>query len=361
MVRTGLSPLAANRLLAAPGHRPATCVEDPHGRMPGTSPTGRHVLSSRRMSRRSRILNPEGFNATLKEAKSQRSRAGLVASRPVSDAQAAPREPRRGKRYAIAGLIFILIACNESTLVNEAELEYADKHFSEAIVLASKGLGKNPSNQVLLSIRAKSYIELGKNFEAGSDLVRLIELSGDSSLYTFLGHALIRQGHNAEAVQAYTNAINHDSRLNEALIGRSQALARIGECELAMRDLEELEKRGRDGFEVLNSIGLCLLNENRFNEALTVFWESHEMAIDSWIPLYNMSLTFYRIGNLDSAIVYNRIADNHCTESCQDFLLRERGKLFYELNEIDSACYCWRKADVIGDSLAEILINKYCR
>lgn len=262
--------------------------------------------------------------------------------------------------FLLGALILVLISCDESTLVREAKLEFADKHYSEAILLASKGLGRNPSNQILLGIRAKAYIELGKNFQAGSDLVRLIELSGDSSLYTFLGHALIRQGQNEAAVQAYTNAINHDSRLNEAFIGRSQALSRLGKCELAMHDYAELVQRGRSGYEVLNSIGLCLKNSNRFYEALTFFKKSHKMDMNSWIPLYNLSLTFYDMGNLDSAITYNRKAEISCKEACLDFLLRERGKLFYELDELDSACYYWKEAYHLGDSLAEVILGQYC-
>ena len=74
---------------------------------------------------------------------------------------------------------------------------------------------------------------------------------------------------------------------------------------------------------------------------------------------YKKGLRFYKSGDYNKAIEYFSVAIENYSRNVDAYF--NRGISYYKMNNIEKACYDWKKAKSMGDKEAENIIEKYCK
>jgi tetratricopeptide (TPR) repeat protein len=119
--------------------------------------------------------------------------------------------------------------------------------------------------------------------------------------YTFLGHALMARGRNAEALAAYRRAVNLNSQCFQA----RKALIQHAEPAERAKYIAELEQLARDLPEdagVQRDLGLMYLRQGQFDRAAEQLHKTTALAPHRWDVWANFGLSLDEVGRTEEAI-----------------------------------------------------------
>lgn len=253
------------------------------------------------------------------------------------------------------------IACNGPEIQlhsNMAKQRYESAEYDLAIWHASRALDSVRSDD-MLALRGRARLESGRYYSALSDIDELMRSTQDSGLFVYMGDAMFGLKNFESAIEFYSKAINHDSRLILAYRGRAKAYSEVGQPEMAIKDfLSFIEKYGAD-YDALNSLGLRYREIGDLNESVKCFSRCIDLDSTVWIAHYNLSTSLFGLGDTNGALSANSTALLY-TQEFVPLLLRERGKILFNPITPEKSCSLWRQAETGGDKEASRLILTHC-
>ncbi|MBQ7424196.1 MAG: tetratricopeptide repeat protein [Prevotella sp.] len=192
-------------------------------------------------------------------------------------------------------------------------------------------------------------IEVGKgNYKEGMDIFnRLIDKNPYSSYYwNLLASTQMMRGDIYESIESseYALAINNDDP--DAVMNKANCLYKLGNYEDAMEYYQRYIRINPTDCRAYLCQGICMLGENRFQEAAVLLDKAEELASgngQSLLDIYQeQAFVNSRLGNLDKALSY---LDKAKSLPCdKNDLLVLRGHILLEHGCIEEAQQAFEQA-----------------
>jgi len=145
----------------------------------------------------------------------------------------------------------------------------------------------------------------GEAVQCFTDYVELADEPNDLLGYEGRAYAYYYDEQYREAVADFTAILDRDPTFHNARFGRAQALAQMGEYEVALADLERAAgSEGEDAVPqawIHNWRGFALAGLGRYKRALSEFATSIEASPDNPWVYYNRARAYEWMGELDEA------------------------------------------------------------
>jgi tetratricopeptide (TPR) repeat protein len=184
-----------------------------------------------------------------------------------------------------------------------------------------------------------------------------------------LGTVYYKEKHFAEALDAYTNALQCDPKMRLALLNRSNTFYELNKPEQALSDINAFSALGADTLVTHLSRGLIFTRKQEFNPAVSSFKRALQMDGNHVETLVNLGTVYYYRKQYDSAKYFlDRAIENNPREpnaynayalvelengnagealrrvnealalrSNDPYFLNNRGYILITLNELDKA------------------------
>lgn len=205
-------------------------------------------------------------------------------------------------------------------------------------------------------------IEVSKgNFREGMKIFNsLIDKNPYSSYYwNLLAAAQMRQGDICESIESseYALAINNDDM--DAVMNKANGLYQLGNYEEAINYYKRYIRLCPDDGRAYLCQGVCLIAQNRYQEATVLLDKAEELASDNQSYLLDIyqeqAFAQGRLGNLDKALSYlDKAAKLPCDKND---LLVLRGHLLLEHGCIEEAQKAFEKAVTDSGNSYEIFFR----
>ena len=158
-------------------------------------------------------------------------------------------------------------------------------------------------NQSQLRI-AEILLRQGK-VDAMQNHMRLLRQKNPEKSVTFFlieGQVLTDAGMHEAAFNLYGAALETSPDNEELLYSHSLAAEKLGNIEIAERDMRRILKNDPDNTRTLNALGYTLADRtNRYEEALVYINKAYEQEPDDPAIIDSLGWVHYRLGNLDEA------------------------------------------------------------
>ncbi|MGH8529819.1 MAG: tetratricopeptide repeat protein [Nevskiales bacterium] len=200
--------------------------------------------------------------------------------------------------------------------------------------------------QVFPATQRRAYMlyKLGQLPRARSLLKRYREKNPDAAAQTWFTEAglLYEAGEYTEASAVYDAALKKHPDEPELIYGRSLVSERLGRVAMAEQDLRRLLQLDPNDARALNALGYILSNySERYGEARKYIESAYAQNPED--PAINDSMGWiqYRLGNLDSALHFLRIAYKKLPDP---EVAAHLGEVLWKLGERNEAQVVWRQA-----------------
>ncbi len=192
--------------------------------------------------------------------------------------------------------------------------------------------------------RAYMLFKLGQLPRARDLLKRYREKHLDAAAQTWFTEAglLYEAGEYVEASSVYDSALQKYPDEPELIYGRSLVSERLGRIALAEKDLRRLLQIDPNDARAQNALGYILSNySQRYGEAKRFIESAYAQNPDD--PAINDSMGWiqYRLGNLDSALRFLRIAYDKLPDP---EVAAHLGEVLWKLGQRGEAQVVWRQA-----------------
>ncbi len=192
--------------------------------------------------------------------------------------------------------------------------------------------------------RAYMLVKLDQMPRARTLLKRYREKHPDAAPQTYFTEAglLYEAGDYGEASALYDAALKLYPDEPELIYGRSLVSERLGRVAMAEQDLRRLLEINPNDPRALNALGYILSNySERYGEAQKYIERAYAQNPDD--PAINDSMGWiqYRLGNLDSALRFLRIAYGKLPDP---EVAAHLGEVLWKLGELNEAQVVWRQA-----------------
>jgi tetratricopeptide (TPR) repeat protein len=116
------------------------------------------------------------------------------------------------------------------------------------------------------------------------------------------GQVFTDAGMHEAAFNLYGSALETSPDNEELLYSHSLAAEKLGNLEIAERDMRRILKNDPDNTRTLNALGYTLADRtNRYEEALVYINKAYEQEPDDPAIIDSLGWVHYRLGNLDEA------------------------------------------------------------
>lgn len=255
---------------------------------------------------------------------------------------------------------FSCINKNESSR-NEARLAYASGEYDKAIHHAIEVISLDSNDSEMLGLYSRALIEAGRNAEALQILSRLMKVSGDSTLLCYRGTCLNELSRFEEAKDDFTNALEFDKSLSCAWFGRAKSNAGMGNYNQSIADIKEYMFYDSVDFRAWNILGMNYKALMQYDLAKKSYNKAIEIHPEDWVSYYNLAVAQTMQGDFVSALTNSKASLMRVNNDSRSMLNRERGKIFYLMNNLDSACYYWQQGASALDNESQDLLNQLCK
>ncbi len=127
--------------------------------------------------------------------------------------------------------------------------------------------------------------------------------------YLAQGEILRSQGRHAEAVEMYTRALVQNPNDPDLLYARALAAEKVDRLDITESDLKRIISSEPDNANALNALGYTLADRTeRLQEALEYIKRAAELVPDDPAILDSLGWVSYRLGNMQEAIKWLRMA-----------------------------------------------------
>lgn len=269
---------------------------------------------------------------------------------------------------------FLLTACGMGTntdeddtprqvevSVQEIETMINSGNLSQAQEILVNLMSHGNNGQELYLLLAKCEFQMGNIQRALTVAQKAEELFGDTLKAPFFrmnGLIYTRLGRNLEAKRAYDSFISSDSSSWTAFNERGMLNMSLENYAAAASDFQSsllLEPNAM----VMNNLGHALYSIEEYDSALAYY--NRSIAIDS-----SIAYTFFNRGRLyaEADFLAKGIRDLLKAEELgfpdELVLYMNMGLIYFELDDLENACECWRKSKEKGNALSAQLLSKHC-
>ena len=262
-------------------------------------------------------------------------------------------------RYALGLLTLQMNKPKEATEYFTRLLE--DK---QRVVEAQYYLAQSYELQNELDKAVKAYIEVRNNqysFEAGLRValilakqghiddarLRLQNMSPDSldkelRVYLTEGEILNKAKQYQEALDLFTEALTQLTDNNRLIYARALTAEKLGQIDLAVKDLESIVKREPENAQALNALGYTLIDKTEHLEkGLSYIKQALKLEPNDPAIHDSMGWAYYRLGQYDEALKYLKRA----FEKLKDAeIAAHLGEVLWVAGEREAAQEVWNAA-----------------
>ena len=128
-------------------------------------------------------------------------------------------------------------------------------------------------------------------------------------IYLVDGQILRDAGRSQDALDVFTKGLKELPDNADILYARAMTEERMGQYDMAEKDLKQILARDPDNVDALNALGYSLADHTkRYQEALNYIKRALELKPDSYFVQDSMGWVNYRLGNYQEAVSYLRRA-----------------------------------------------------
>ncbi|MFT4032420.1 MAG: tetratricopeptide repeat protein [Siphonobacter sp.] len=226
-------------------------------------------------------------------------------------------------------------------LLRLGHAQLANQQLDAAIASFQEYLKKGGKEGYLAHLGlAYTHYSQGNYSLAGQSFQRVLRIRPNSVEATvWMGHTLLSQHHNQQALLQYNKALQLDSTNKQGRLGRAMAYYRLAQYKKAWRDFSAtttlLDPGDSKQVDFFICRGFCLLKTNRFQAAIAEFEIARKIQPKN--PALYAGLTEAYIGMNDLVKAHQNINEALKLEPKHSDLLTNRGNLQLRIEQFDDA------------------------
>lgn len=156
------------------------------------------------------------------------------------------------------------------------------------------------------------------------------------------GQVLSEAGHLGEASVVYSRALEADPDNEDLLYARALVTEKLGQFDLAEKDMRHILRNDPDNVRTLNALGYTLADKtDRYEEALGYISRALQQKPDDPAIIDSMGWVHFRLGNLGEARKYLEQAWGLTQDS---EIGAHLGEVLWEQGEFEAARTIWDEA-----------------
>ena len=177
--------------------------------------------------------------------------------------------------------------------------------------------------------------------------VRLQNMSPDSldkelRVYLTEGEILNSAKQYEEALELYSEALTQLPDNNRLLYARALTAEKVGQTELAIKDLESIVKLEPENAQALNALGYTLVDKTELiEEGLNYIKKAYKLQPNDGAINDSMGWAYYRLGQYDEALRFLRVAFEKLKDS---EVAAHLGEVLWVAGEREAAQEIWNSA-----------------
>ncbi len=192
-----------------------------------------------------------------------------------------------------------------NALLEQGDQAFEEGRFEEAMKAYDQVIQLQPRLPMAYNDRGRAYVRLARYEEAIADFKKAIELEPQSEYYTNLGLAFLATGAYKEGAEAFTEAIEQESRNADLYIHRAQCYDALDQNVLAVSDYTQAIELDPDGMDaaVYNNRGTAYFNLGEYEQAVVDY--NHALALepeDELLIYRNRAESFRSMGDMEHAV-----------------------------------------------------------
>lgn len=212
---------------------------------------------------------------------------------------------------------------------------------------AVQAYGKVKNNKFSFESDLRIALILAKQGNIEDARVRLQNMSPDSldkelRVYLTEGEILNTAKQHEDALELFTEALTQLPDNNRLLYARALTADKVGQFDLAIKDLESIVKREPENAQALNALGYTLVDRTKlFEKGLGYIKAALKLEPDDGAIHDSMGWAYYRLGQYDEALKYLKLA----FEKLKDAeVAAHLGEVLWVAGEREAAQEIWNSA-----------------
>ena len=212
---------------------------------------------------------------------------------------------------------------------------------------AIKAYNEVRNNQYSFEADLRIALILAKQGQVEDAQLRLQNMSPDSldkelRVYLTEGEILNTAKQYEDALELYNDALAQLPDNNRLLYARALTAEKIGQVDLAIKDLESIVKREPENAQALNALGYTLVDKTKeHKKGLKLIQKALKLEPDDGAIHDSMGWAYYRLGQYDKALKYLRSA----FEKLKDAeIAAHLGEVLWVAGEREAAQDIWKSA-----------------
>ena len=213
-------------------------------------------------------------------------------------------------------LIFLSVVCmllagcegrpeKINALLEQGDQAFEEGRYEEALKAYDQAIHMKPRLPMAYNDRGRAYVRLSRYEEAIQDFQKAIELDPQSEYFANLGYVYLTTGSWKEGAEAFTEAIERDSRVADLYLRRAQCYDALDQNVLSVSDYTQAIELDPDHMDaaVYNNRGTAYFNLGEYEQAIVDY--NHALTLgpeDESIVYRNRAEAFRQLGDMESAI-----------------------------------------------------------
>lgn len=212
---------------------------------------------------------------------------------------------------------------------------------------AVQAYGEVKNNKFSFESNLRIALILAKQGHIKDARVRLQNMSPDSldkelRVYLTEGEILNTAKQHEDALELFTEALTQLPDNNRLLYARALTADKVGQFDLAIKDLESIVKREPENAQALNALGYTLVDRTKlFEKGLGYIKAALKLEPDDGAIHDSMGWAYYRLGQYDEALKYLKIAFEKLKDS---EVAAHLGEVLWVAGEREAAQEIWNSA-----------------
>jgi tetratricopeptide (TPR) repeat protein len=232
---------------------------------------------------------------------------------------------------------------NDAALNNRSFVRIQLGHSQAALTDINRAIALDSTTHRYYEVRASAYLELGQPGKAEADILRAIELNGQSAqAYFLLGTLRSIQKKYQAALRALKKSLDLDPSAREPLIQIVGVYVNARQYEKAIYEATKLLDKGILDPLLLNNRGFASMQMDRYDLAKEDFQKALQMDPNYAAARNNLGYARYKLG--DTMRGLKLINESLELDPDNAYAYKFRGEVNDARGQRQAACTDWQKA-----------------